>query len=89
MRGRNKKTQVILIFIGLTLIISTYFYYPSKNKEHLSKDTPKQLELNETESVEENTFQNVEYKMIDGLPSKPVRDRKLELYEKLYLNFFW
>ncbi len=70
MRGRNKKTQVILIFIGLTLIISTYFYYPSKNKEHLSKDTPKQLELNETDSVEENTFQNVEYKGFYG-PDSP------------------
>ena len=33
-------------------------------------------------------FQNVEYKIIDGLPDKPIRDRKLELYEKLYLNFF-
>tara|TARA_B110000003_G_C16623294_1_gene523926 strand:+ start:849 stop:1667 length:819 start_codon:yes stop_codon:yes gene_type:complete len=33
-------------------------------------------------------FQNVEYKMIDSLPGKPIRDRKLELYEKLYLNFF-
>ncbi|MDC3227031.1 hypothetical protein OBA39_02900 [Acidimicrobiaceae bacterium] len=33
-------------------------------------------------------FHNVEYKIVDGLPRKPVRDRKLELYEKLYLNFF-
>jgi len=33
-------------------------------------------------------FQNVEYKIIDGLLEKPIRDRKLELYEKFYLKFF-
>ena len=33
-------------------------------------------------------FQNVEYKMVDSLPEKPIRDRKLELYEKFYLKFF-
>ncbi len=69
MRGRNKKAQIILIFIGLILIISTYFYYPNQNKEDLSRDTQKQLDLNETDSAGENTFENVEYKGFYDLES--------------------
>jgi len=69
MRGRNKKAQIILIFIGLILIISTYFYYPNQNKENLSRDTQKQLDLNETDSAGENTFENVEYKGFYDLES--------------------
>ncbi len=69
MRGRNKKAQIILIFIGLILIISTYFYYPNQNKENLSRDTQKQLDLNETDSTGENTFENVEYKGFYDLES--------------------
>ena len=69
MRGRNKKAQIILILIGLILIISTYFYYPNQNKENLSRDTQKQLDLNETDSTGENTFENVEYKGFYDLES--------------------
>ena len=36
MRKRQRKAQFILVSIGLTLIVLTYFYYPQINKDFKS-----------------------------------------------------
>ena len=64
MTSNKKVIQLSLIFIGLFLILSTYFLYPMfiKNK-FLEEETVKENVIT-TDSKESNTFENVEYKGI-------------------------
>ena len=38
MKKRQQKIQITLILIGLILIVATYFYYPSLDKDFVSKN---------------------------------------------------
>ena len=55
MKKREQKIQIILIFIGLILILLTYFYYPNLNKNIISKNKNIQKSL-EKDLEEEKTF---------------------------------
>jgi len=63
MRKKQKNIQFTLALIGLFLIIGTYFYYPSMNKNKSlnnkveTKDITKQIEDEQT-----TTFKNMEYR---------------------------
>ena len=63
MRKEQKKIQIILIFIGLSLIIATYFYYPYVSKV---KVTEKQTVQKDSDESQSTSFENVEY---EGLTS--------------------
>ena len=57
----NKKiAQLSLVFIGLFLILTTYFLYPKFLKEKTVQDSKITTDI--TDSKEGNTFENVEYK---------------------------
>jgi len=64
---KNKKViQITLIFIGLLLILSTYFIYPRMKenkalKEKIEKDKTATTKIEEGVS---NTFENVSYKAL-------------------------
>ena len=57
----NKRiVSLVLIFIGLFLILTTYFFYPKFLKEEaVVGDT---FKADSVDSKERNTFENVEYK---------------------------
>ena len=63
MKENRKLIQIILIFVGLSLIIATYFYYPTINEDKLRgsviQDKPTDIT---DEANKDNTFENVEYK---------------------------
>ena len=62
MKKNQQKIQVALVFTGLILIISTYFYYPSIKKSEIQKDLSLKIEKEENFSDERSTtFKNVEY----------------------------
>ena len=65
MTANKRAAQLSLIFIGLFLILATYFFYPKiiKNKfleEETVEDVVTKTDM--TDSKERNTFENVEYK---------------------------
>ena len=66
-----KKTQIILISVGLFLILMTYFYYPYMNKINVDKNelTKKDTKVLSDEGKEDqsNVFENVEYKGLYNL----------------------
>ena len=57
----RKIVQLTLIFVGLFLIIATYFLYPKFNKKIVEKSIieDRQVMMDDTKT---NTFKNVEYK---------------------------
>ena len=62
MTANRKIVQLTLIFIGLFLILVTYFLYPKINKnKHLQEETFKNS-ITETKDDEKNLFENVEYR---------------------------
>jgi lipopolysaccharide export system protein LptC len=63
MKARQGKVQLILLTIGLSLIILTYFYYPSLNKENkiVENQTADKIQKNEIGKGQFSTFENVEY----------------------------
>ena len=65
MKINKKLLQLTLIFIGLFLIVATYFYYPTINKDKLSKSViqnDKSLKVEKDKDKEDNIFEEVEYK---------------------------
>jgi len=71
MKKQQQKIQIILIFVGLFLIIGTYFYYPYVNKTKLTENQTKQKDLDNTPDNNLSTsFENVEYKGLYDL-NKP------------------
>ena len=66
-----KKTQIILISVGLFLILMTYFYYPYMNNINVDKNelTKKDTNVLSDEGKEDqsNVFENVEYKGLYNL----------------------
>ena len=61
----NKKaTQIILLFIGLLLILATYFLYPEikkSKKENLRLEKDQSIIAESKDEDKINTFENVEY----------------------------
>jgi len=67
MKINKKLLQITLIFIGLFLIVATYFYYPTINTNKLSKsviqnDKSLTVEKDKNRDKEDNSFEDVEYK---------------------------
>ena len=81
MKENRKLIQIILIFIGLFLIIATYFYYPKINENKL-RGSVIQDKPNDTtdEASKDNIFENVEYQGLYDL-DKPF----IILSEKAYI----
>ena len=68
MKKRQQKIQITLILIGLILIVATYFYYPSLDKNFVSKNqTIKENLKEDLEDTENTTFENIIYKGIYDL----------------------
>ena len=68
MKKRQQKIQITLILIGLILIVATYFYYPSLDKNFVSKNqTIKENLKEDLEDTESTTFENTIYKGIYDL----------------------
>ena len=67
----NKKaTQIILLFIGLLLILATYFLYPEikkSKKENLRLEKDQSIIAESKDEDKINTFENVEYQGIYDL----------------------
>ena len=60
MKKRQQKIQITLILIGLILIVATYFYYPSLDKNFVSKNqTIKKNLKGDLEDTENTTFENI------------------------------
>ena len=68
MKKRQQKIQITLILIGLILIVATYFYYPSLDKNFVSRNqTIKENLKEDLEDTENTTFENIIYKGIYDL----------------------
>ena len=68
MKKRQQKVQIILVLIGLILIVATYFYYPSLDKNFVSKNQTTKENLKEGfEDTESTTFEKIIYKGIYDL----------------------
>ena len=65
---KQRMTQLVLISIGLLLILLTYFYYPSMNKDKLLED---QFVREDFEKILDDdnftTFENLEYEGLYNL----------------------
>ena len=62
-KSSRQYIQIILIFIGLALIFTTYFFYPSFNKSKLTNSVIEDEEDNKiVDKNVENEFENIEYK---------------------------
>ena len=62
MKKQQQKMQLVLIFIGFSLILLTYFYYPYMEKNKLLKDQSAREDLEETlEDAHLSAFENIEY----------------------------
>ena len=80
MKKKPQKIQWILVFVGIFLIMATYFYYPYINKEKLIENQPVEKNLQETIGKKKSTtFENVEYKGLYDL-DKPFTVKSEEAY---------
>ncbi len=80
MKANRNIIQLSLISIGLVLILGTYFLYPKINEKKFIKN--KSIVTTETteEKIEENLFENIEYKGIYGLDNSfVVKSNKAEI----------
>ena len=81
MKKKQKEIQAVLLFIGVLLILLTYFYYPymNKNKSIVEKNLPTL-----SDDVSENTtsFENLEYKGLYDLDKTfIVKSEKAHIYD--------
>jgi len=85
MTSSRKTVQIFLIFIGIVLILMTYFFYPKFNKKITKKDTAqdKQIETDTLETEESNTFENVEYRGLFNFDSTfSVKSEKAQILDE-------
>ena len=70
MKKRDQKIQITLIFVGLILIVLTYFYYPNLNKNSVSKN--ENIQKNSGKNLEEEStfFENVQYEGVYDFDKK-------------------
>ena len=81
---KQRKTQLVLISIGLLLVLLTYLYYPYINKNKLSEDQFVQEDSKEIIDDDNfTTFENVEYEGLYNL-SEPflIKSRKAYILDK-------
>ena len=84
MKKQQQKTQLVLIFIGFSLILLTYFYYPYMEKNKLLKDQSAREDLEKTlEDDHSTTFENIEYQGLYDL-DKPfsVKSEKAHILDE-------
>ena len=78
---KQQKTQLVLISIGLLLVLLTYFYYPSINKNKLSEDRFVQEDSKKIMDDDNfTTFENVEYEGLYNL-NEPFLIKSGEAYK--------
>ena len=83
MKKRDQKIQIALIFVGLILIVLTYFYYPNLNKNLVSENENIKTELEKNLEEEESTFfENVQYEGVYDFDKK----FKIQAEEATILN---
>ena len=85
MTSGRKTVQIFLIFIGIILILMTYFFYPKFNEKIAKKDTAqnKRIETDTLKSGESNTFENVEYKGLFNFDSAfSVKSEKAQILDE-------
>ena len=70
MKKRDQKIQITLIFVGLILIVLTYFYYPNLNKNSVLKN--ENIQKNSEKNLEEEStfFENVQYEGVYDFDKK-------------------
>ena len=84
MKKQQQKMQLVLIFIGVFLILLTYFYYPYMEKNKLLKDQSAREDLEKTlEDAHSTTFENIEYQGLYDL-DKPfsVKSEKAHILDE-------
>ena len=84
MKKQQQKMQLVLIFIGFSLILLTYFYYPYMEKNKLLKDQSAREDLEKTlENSPLTAFENIEYKGLYDL-DKPfsVKSEKAHILDE-------
>ncbi len=62
MRNKQKKIQIILIFIGLFLIVGTYFINPNNKTIKVAEKKIESSKSTDIEVDQETSFEDVEYK---------------------------
>jgi len=84
MKKQQQKMQLVLIFIGVFLILLTYFYYPYMEKNKLLKDQSGREYLEKTlEDAHSTAFENIEYQGLYDL-DKPfsVKSEKAHILDE-------
>jgi len=79
-RIKKKKIQLVLLSIGITLFVLTYFYYPSMQKKKLTSEKNIEKEIiTENYDDQYTSFKNIEY---DGLfdLDKPFKVKSEDAY---------
>ena len=61
MTKNRRRTQIILIFTGLFLILATYFLYPEISKKKSAKIFNNKGKTTVIENEESSSFENVKY----------------------------
>ena len=77
---KQKKIQLVLLSIGITLFVLTYFYYPSMKKKKLTSEKNIEKEIiTENYDDQYTSFKNIEY---DGLfdLDKPFKVKSEDAY---------
>ena len=63
MKKEEKKIQAFLFFLGILLILITYFYFPYKNKNLVQQNIEENVPFDSDELEDKSTsFENLEYK---------------------------
>ena len=82
MKKKEQRGQLILIFIGIILIISTYFYYPYLNKKKFVNSKIGNEIVNEDLNNQDTSFENVEYQgLYDFDKSFTLKSKKAHILE--------
>ena len=79
MTVNRKIVQLTLIFIGLFLILITYFLYPKINEKKLLQKEIYKKNTIETKDEGKNTFEDVEYRGLYNI-NKPFTIRSEKAY---------
>ena len=80
MKKRQKRTQLVLLSIGILLFAITYLYYPSLNKnERFKSETTKQNFDDKLNKNQSTSFEKMEYKGLYDL-DKPFNVKSEEAF---------
>ena len=90
MTKKNKVLQTFLVFIGVLLILGTYFLYPAVKKNTYKKDLVQKqtnkksiIDGSEKNEIDGNVFENIEYKGIYNLNKEfTIKSKKAFVYDE-------